>query len=174
MESETQYCTKQDLFRRGWNAKLIERFITPTLKTINPHRKGALLNLYATQTVEGIEKSPEWLEIKRKGRTDARKTEGTVSWAKGVQINWTKDISVLALADSLDTQDGREILSALRHRHSNYEKLMQQCDDRYAPLEAKKIIRLRLLRGLTKSYSALRDGASRQWSKWYPKEEMWF
>jgi hypothetical protein len=81
-----------------------------------------------------------------------------------------ENIEVLALAESLGTQDGQAIVTFIRHRFSNYDKLMDICDKKAGPNEIKRVIRLRLLRKISKTYPGLRAGCKRQWFKWYRSE----
>jgi hypothetical protein len=150
---------------------MIKQLLEPRCKAFNAEvPSGALINLYDEDAVLQAENSPEFRERIKKVRTRKDKQAATNKWAKNVKINLMDNIELLALAESLDTEDGQTLVAFIRHHFCNYEKLMDACDNRFGGKEAKRIVRLRVLKMIAKTYPGLRPGCKRQWFKWYRSE----
>ena len=161
----TQRLTRNELLARGWTDRLIKELLDPSAQTPNPKRPtGTLMNLYDWDVVVILENSKEFKYACHSALKDQRLYEGTLRWAKQAKINLTKNLRIASLIESPGLRD---IVAHIRHRSSNYEKLMATCDNRFAPKEAKKIIRLRLMRMIAKVYPGLREGCCQQWYHWY-------
>jgi hypothetical protein len=147
---------------------MIKTLIEPRCLAINADvPNGAFMNLYDEDEVLRVERSPEFREKLGRIRTKEAKQAATNKWARNVKINLTDNLELLALAESLHTEDDQTLVAFIRHHFCNYDKLMDSCDDRFGGRAAKEIIRMRVLKLIAKTYPGLRKGCTRQWSKWY-------
>ena len=161
------YLTRKELVERGWRERDIIGHLNP-VKTTNPERpKGCPMNLYPLLEVE--QKEREEVTLRRINKD--HRLASTIRWASRVPVRIRKDVSLYALAESIEEYDSKGLLAFFRHNLCNYENLMDLCDLRPYPREAKRIVRLRLLRLLAKNYFAFKEGAKLQWEDWYPNEE---
>jgi hypothetical protein len=163
-----KYLTKRDLRARGWREKDIKGLI-PTGKARNPECLfGAFMNIYDLHEIEYLERSPDF----RKARSWDDKVEASKKWARGVKLKVTSNLSLTELEEKLEGKDPVEILAFIRHCYTNYDKWMDLASSRMGgALEARRIIRTRILRSIILIYPSLREGANRTWSGWYPGED---